>query len=64
MDYDPRIEAFWFMGGVDVPQNLVNWRNRFEWLRDRLHEPIDRPIQYIGIGVVLLVFLIYKISFI
>ncbi|XP_038221970.1 28S ribosomal protein S30, mitochondrial [Zerene cesonia] len=48
VDYDPRVEAFWFMGGTDVPQKVVNYRYKFPWLKKRLHEPIDRPIQYIG----------------
>ncbi|CAK1542237.1 unnamed protein product [Leptosia nina] len=48
VDYDPKHEAFWFMGGTDVPAKVVNWRKQFAWLKDRLHEPIDRPIQYTG----------------
>ncbi|XP_026493267.2 large ribosomal subunit protein mL65 [Vanessa tameamea] len=48
VDYDPRHEAFWFIGGVDVPNNVVNWRKKFKWLKDRAHEPLDRPVQYLG----------------
>ncbi|XP_068622584.1 large ribosomal subunit protein mL65 [Battus philenor] len=47
-DYEPRHEAFWFVGGVDVPTSVINWRKQYGWLKDRLDEPIDRPIQYIG----------------
>ncbi|XP_050349705.1 28S ribosomal protein S30, mitochondrial [Nymphalis io] len=48
VDYDPRHEAFWFVGGVDVPNNVVNWRKKFKWLKDRAHESLDRPVQYLG----------------
>ncbi|KAJ8714549.1 hypothetical protein PYW07_002774 [Mythimna separata] len=48
IDYDPRHEAFWFVGGIDPSERLVNWRKQYEWLKDRLHEPVDRPVQYIG----------------
>ncbi|XP_045450072.1 28S ribosomal protein S30, mitochondrial [Melitaea cinxia] len=48
VDYDPRHEAFWFIGGVDVPNNVVNWRRKYKWLKERAHEPLDRPVQYIG----------------
>lgn len=50
MDYEPRHEAFWFIGGVDVPHNVVNWRKKYKWLKDRAHEPLDRPVQYIGMS--------------
>lgn len=48
IDYDPRHEAFWFIGGVDPPHNLVKWRQKYESLKDRWNESIDRPVQYIG----------------
>ncbi|XP_013140448.1 PREDICTED: 28S ribosomal protein S30, mitochondrial [Papilio polytes] len=48
IDYEPRHEAFWFVGGVDVPQSVIQWRKRFNWMHDRLDENIDRPVQYIG----------------
>ncbi|CAF4825944.1 unnamed protein product [Pieris macdunnoughi] len=48
IDYDPRHEAFWFMGGSNVPDNVVNWRKQYAPLKDRLYEPIDRPVQYKG----------------
>lgn len=51
VDYDPRHEAFWFVGGTDVPASVLKWRKQYKWLRepDRLHEHIDRPVQYLGI---------------
>ncbi|XP_075979606.1 mitochondrial ribosomal protein S30 [Anticarsia gemmatalis] len=48
VDYDTRHEAFWFIGGVDPPPKLIAWRSKYNWLKSRLHEPIDRPVQYIG----------------
>lgn len=48
MDYDPRHEAFWFVGNTDVPGKVIKWRKQFSWLKDRLEEPIDRPVQYLG----------------
>ncbi|CAK1581061.1 unnamed protein product [Parnassius mnemosyne] len=47
-DYEPRHEAFWFVGGLDVPHTVRNQRKKHKWLRDQLEEPIDRPVQYIG----------------
>ncbi|CAH0724918.1 unnamed protein product, partial [Brenthis ino] len=48
VDFDPRHEAFWFIGGVDVPYKVTKWRRKYPWLKDRVNEPIDRPVQYIG----------------
>ncbi|KAF9422467.1 hypothetical protein HW555_001865 [Spodoptera exigua] len=48
IDYDPRHEAFWFIGGVDTPINVLRWRQQYGKLRDRWYEPIDRPVQYKG----------------
>ncbi|CAH2049361.1 unnamed protein product, partial [Iphiclides podalirius] len=50
-DYEPRHEAFWFVGGINVPYNVVKWRKQYKWLKDRLLEPIDRPVQYTGTPV-------------
>ncbi|KAM3965531.1 mitochondrial ribosomal protein S30 [Aphomia sociella] len=48
VDYEPRHEAFWFVGGVDVPTSVLKWRKQYLWLKDRIDEPIDRPVQYLG----------------
>ncbi|XP_050667859.1 39S ribosomal protein S30, mitochondrial [Leptidea sinapis] len=49
VDYEPRHEAFWFMGGGAVPRKVINWRKQYPWLRkDRLNEAFDKPVQYIG----------------
>lgn len=48
VDFDPRHEAFWFVGGVDVPTSVLKWRRKSKWCKGRLHAPIDRPAQYLG----------------
>ncbi|XP_059055615.1 large ribosomal subunit protein mL65 [Achroia grisella] len=48
VDYDARHEAFWFVGGVDVPFSVIKWRQKYPWLKDHLHDPVDRPAQYLG----------------
>ncbi|XP_072938081.1 uncharacterized protein mRpS30 [Epargyreus clarus] len=48
VDYDPRHEAFWFVGGVDIPSRVQKWRKQFRKLKENEYSPIDRPIQYIG----------------
>ncbi|KAG6444958.1 hypothetical protein O3G_MSEX003648 [Manduca sexta] len=48
VDYDPRHEAFWFVGGVDIPRKVIKWRQQYNWLKGRLFENIDRPVQYLG----------------
>ncbi|XP_041980674.1 28S ribosomal protein S30, mitochondrial [Aricia agestis] len=48
VDFDPRHEAFWFVGGVPVPPTVKKWRKQFHWMKYRLDEEVDRPVQYIG----------------
>ncbi|XP_026741213.1 28S ribosomal protein S30, mitochondrial [Trichoplusia ni] len=48
VDIEPRHEAFWFVGGVDPPLEVVRWRKQYPWLKDTYDDPIDRPVQYIG----------------
>ncbi|KAL4704456.1 hypothetical protein ACJJTC_019555 [Scirpophaga incertulas] len=48
LDYDPRHEAFWFVGGVDIPTSVLKWRKKTGWYKDRLYENLDRPVQYLG----------------
>ncbi|PZC79902.1 hypothetical protein B5X24_HaOG215666 [Helicoverpa armigera] len=48
VDYDPRHEAFWFVGGIHPPHKLVAWRKQYGGLKDRWYEPIDRAVQYVG----------------
>ncbi|CAG9790897.1 unnamed protein product [Diatraea saccharalis] len=48
VDHDPRHEAFWFVGGVDIPTGVRKWRKQQSWYKDRMNENFDRPVQYIG----------------
>ncbi|XP_023949445.2 28S ribosomal protein S30, mitochondrial [Bicyclus anynana] len=48
VDYNPRHEAFWFVGGVQLPSTVLKWRKKQKYYKNRLHEPLDRPVQYKG----------------
>ncbi|RVE43600.1 hypothetical protein evm_011750 [Chilo suppressalis] len=51
VDYDPRHEAFWFVGGVDIPTSVFKWRKKYSWYKNRLDENVDRPVQYLDLSV-------------
>ncbi|XP_063368268.1 large ribosomal subunit protein mL65 [Cydia amplana] len=48
VDYDPRHEAFWFVGGVHLSRRVIRKRAEFPWQRDKLLEPKNRTVQYLG----------------
>ncbi|KAJ2949399.1 hypothetical protein O0L34_g15313 [Tuta absoluta] len=48
VDFDPRHEAFWFVGSTNAPFPVVKWREQYAWLKNRRYEPVDRPVQYTG----------------
>lgn len=48
VDYEPRHEAFWFVGGTEVPGSVIAWRQKLKWSKERMYEPVDQPVQYIG----------------
>jgi hypothetical protein len=49
VDYDPRHEAFWFVGGVDIPTNVYKWRKKNAHIyKDRFTENVDTAVQYLG----------------
>ncbi|XP_057336291.1 28S ribosomal protein S30, mitochondrial [Microplitis mediator] len=47
IDYDPRIEAGWFFGGINMTREtrISLLKNKLE---EALNEPIDREFQYLG----------------
>ncbi|CAG5100557.1 Similar to MRPS30: 39S ribosomal protein S30 [Cotesia congregata] len=47
MDYDPRIEAAWFFGGINTT-NEVKISLKKNHCKEALNEPIDRKFQYLG----------------
>lgn len=49
IDYNPRLEAFWCVGGIDPPDSVVKRRKREKILdEENYNDPIDRWVQYIG----------------
>ncbi|GLV44027.1 mitochondrial ribosomal protein S30 [Carabus blaptoides fortunei] len=48
IDYDPRHEAFWFIGGIQPPDNSRKSREKFSWSKPLANEPINRAVQYLG----------------
>lgn len=47
IDYEPRIEAGWFAGGIELHEHIIRGRKQRFW-HAMLNEPADRPFQYIG----------------
>lgn len=47
-DIGPRIEAFWFFGGLEVPYEVQRSRAGKEWTKEFKDEPIDTPVRYEG----------------
>lgn len=47
VDIDPRIEAFWFAGGLDLHDGIIRGRKKNYW-HEVLNDPADRALQYIG----------------
>ncbi|XP_076067555.1 mitochondrial ribosomal protein S30 [Oratosquilla oratoria] len=45
VDVQPRIEAFWFLGGIQPDLQLKKIRKNCDFLKDKENDPIDRPIQ-------------------
>ncbi|EDV44712.1 uncharacterized protein Dana_GF19982 [Drosophila ananassae] len=48
IDYNPRHEAFWAVGGVQSTKNVVNSRNGCKWQIKEANNSSDRIIQYSG----------------
>ncbi|XP_028167434.1 28S ribosomal protein S30, mitochondrial [Ostrinia furnacalis] len=48
VDFEPRHEAFWFVGGVDIPTSVRLWRQKYKCYEERMDENVDRPVQYKG----------------
>ncbi|XP_026845884.1 28S ribosomal protein S30, mitochondrial [Drosophila persimilis] len=48
VDYNPRHEAFWAVGGVDPPKNVVKSKKGRDWQKDDASESVDRLVQYTG----------------
>ncbi|XP_022224173.2 28S ribosomal protein S30, mitochondrial [Drosophila obscura] len=48
VDYNPRHEAFWAVGGVDPPKNVEKSKKGRGWQKDDASESFDRLVQYTG----------------
>ncbi|XP_017785719.1 PREDICTED: 28S ribosomal protein S30, mitochondrial [Nicrophorus vespilloides] len=48
VDYDARIEAFWYAGGMNPPLNVKKYRTGVEWRKHTEDDPVDRAIHYSG----------------
>ncbi|EDX01832.1 39S ribosomal protein S30, mitochondrial [Drosophila yakuba] len=48
VDYNPRHEAFWAVGGVDPPKNVQKSKKGREWQKEMANESVDRLVQYTG----------------
>jgi small subunit ribosomal protein S30 len=48
MDLNPRIEAFWFVGGIIPPFQAVRIRRRLFSKREFANDPVLRGMQYVG----------------
>lgn len=48
VDYDPRIECFWYAGGMNPPEHIKRCHRGMEWMKDEVDTPVDRRMQYTG----------------
>ena len=48
LDVDPRIEAFWFFGGFEVPKEVMKSREVKSWTREFKDDPTNQPLHYYG----------------
>lgn len=46
VDYNPRHEAFWVVGGIQPPKNIFKAKRGQEWQKDLAKAPVDRLMQY------------------
>ncbi|XP_055549817.1 39S ribosomal protein S30, mitochondrial [Wyeomyia smithii] len=48
VDFYPRHEAFWFLGGISPPPLVRKIKEGVEWQKPYANDPYDRNLQYIG----------------
>ncbi|CAK9809468.1 28S ribosomal protein S30, mitochondrial [Anthophora quadrimaculata] len=48
IDFEPRIEAFWFIGGVDRSTMSKRSRKNISSEEKYINEPINMPVRYVG----------------
>nr|XP_014102318.1 39S ribosomal protein S30, mitochondrial [Bactrocera oleae] len=48
IDYSPRHEAFWSVGGINPPKNVVKSKTGRKWQKEMANDPYNRLMQYSG----------------
>ncbi|KAK1116980.1 hypothetical protein K0M31_017030 [Melipona bicolor] len=48
IDFEPRIETFWFAGGIERSTIAKRQRRRIKYLKEYADDPINIPVQYLG----------------
>ncbi|XP_012257360.2 28S ribosomal protein S30, mitochondrial [Athalia rosae] len=48
IDDEPRVEAFWFAGGIEPPKAVRKFKESVPWLKDYANDPLSTKIQYKG----------------
>lgn len=48
IDYEPRVEAFWFAGGIDPPTIIRKIRANSKYQKAYADDPVNMPVQYLG----------------
>lgn len=48
VDFEPRIEAFWFAGGIERPLQARKSMEKIDKVKEIANDPINIPVQYIG----------------
>lgn len=48
IDYNPRHEAFWAVGGVDPPKSVVKSKKGRDWQKEDAEDSVDCLVQYTG----------------
>lgn len=48
VDHEPRVEAFWAVGGMEPPKSIVYKKQKSRDLKEYAEDPIDRHFQYFG----------------
>ncbi|KAI4503875.1 hypothetical protein M0802_001278 [Mischocyttarus mexicanus] len=46
-DFEPRVEAFWFVGGIG-PEGVLIKRRGKSWNKENKNDPVNLPVQYYG----------------
>lgn len=52
VDFEPRLEASWFAGGIDPPNFMRKFRKSVKFLKNSADDPVNLPFQYSGHPVI------------